>query len=220
MTEPETGPEKIDQTRERILDEAEKLFAEKGYHAVSVREITTEAACNLAAVNYHFGNKQNLYHEVFRSRWIPRARTLFGVFRESLASRKAPTQAEVVQALSEAFLRGPMTGEERQRHSQLMIRELSQPTEAFDIVVEEAVAPVMGTLTEQLKRSQPKRRVPQEEMTLNVLSIFAMTIYFNFSRPLVSRMTGCEYDDAFTARLVRHITRFSLHGMNPNRKER
>ena len=61
-----------DLTRERVLDEAETLFAQKGYHAVSVREITTAAECNLAAVNYHFGNKQNLYLEVFRERWFPR----------------------------------------------------------------------------------------------------------------------------------------------------
>jgi len=39
-----------DLTRERILDEAEALFANKGYHAVSVREITRAARCNLAAV--------------------------------------------------------------------------------------------------------------------------------------------------------------------------
>ena len=62
-----------DPTRERILDQAEILFAQKGYQAVSVREITTAARCNLAAVNYHFGNKENLYLEVFRARWVPRA---------------------------------------------------------------------------------------------------------------------------------------------------
>lgn len=60
-------------TRDRLLDEAEDLFAQRGFHAVSVREITKAAQSNLAAVNYHFGNKQNLYLEVFRSRWLPRA---------------------------------------------------------------------------------------------------------------------------------------------------
>ena len=68
--------EKVEDTRERILDEAEILFAGQGYHAVSVREITSAAQCNLAAVNYHFGNKHNLYLEVFRSRVIPRAERL------------------------------------------------------------------------------------------------------------------------------------------------
>ena len=61
--------DKNDGTKERILNEAEALFAEKGYHAVSVREISAAAECNLAAMNYHFGHKQNLYLEVFRTRW-------------------------------------------------------------------------------------------------------------------------------------------------------
>ena len=58
-----------DLTKERILDTAEVLFAQKGYQAVGVREITSAAKCNLAAVNYHFGNKENLYLEVL---WVNR----------------------------------------------------------------------------------------------------------------------------------------------------
>jgi AcrR family transcriptional regulator len=50
------------QTRQRLLDVAETLFAEHGFAATSVRDITSAAACNLAAVNYHFRDKQNLYH--------------------------------------------------------------------------------------------------------------------------------------------------------------
>ena len=54
-------------TRERILLAAQKLFSEKGFDATSVRDITTEAGCNVAAVNYHFGGKENLYVVAFRS---------------------------------------------------------------------------------------------------------------------------------------------------------
>jgi len=54
--------------RERLLDAAERLFAEHGFRAASVREITVAAGCNLAAVNYHFGGKLNLYREVFARR--------------------------------------------------------------------------------------------------------------------------------------------------------
>ena len=51
---------------------AEKLFSEKGYAQTSVRDITSAADCNLAAVNYHFGSKEKLYEEIFRQmmkRW-------------------------------------------------------------------------------------------------------------------------------------------------------
>lgn len=61
-------------TRERLLDEAEFLFTEKGYHAVAIRAVTRAAECILAAVNYHFDYKTTLYQEVFRTRWAARAR--------------------------------------------------------------------------------------------------------------------------------------------------
>jgi AcrR family transcriptional regulator len=50
-------------TKEKILSHAHKLFAEKGFNGVSVREISKAADVNLAAINYHFENKENLYKE-------------------------------------------------------------------------------------------------------------------------------------------------------------
>jgi len=50
----------ISDTKERILDAAERLFADHGFPATSMRDITQEAGVNLAAVNYHFGSKEAL----------------------------------------------------------------------------------------------------------------------------------------------------------------
>ena len=58
-------------TRERLLDAAERLFADKGFQETSVRAITTEANAHLAAVNYHFGSKQELIHSVIARRLDP-----------------------------------------------------------------------------------------------------------------------------------------------------
>lgn len=58
-------------TRERLLDSAERLFAERTYQATSLRRITAEAGANLAAVHYHFGSKQELFLAVFRRRIGP-----------------------------------------------------------------------------------------------------------------------------------------------------
>ncbi|MFD0389603.1 TetR/AcrR family transcriptional regulator [Tistrella bauzanensis] len=55
-------------TKERILDAAERLFAEHTYAGVSLRTITAEANVNLAAVNYHFGSKDALLQAVFHRR--------------------------------------------------------------------------------------------------------------------------------------------------------
>ena len=68
-------------TRDRLLDVAERLFAERGVDATSLRAITTEAEANLASVNYHFGSKD-------------------GLFLEILARRTAPVNAERLRLLS------------------------------------------------------------------------------------------------------------------------
>lgn len=59
------------ETKDRILDAAETLFAEKGFAAASLRALTTEAGANLAAVNYHFGSKENLFLAVIMRRIDP-----------------------------------------------------------------------------------------------------------------------------------------------------
>ncbi len=55
-------------TKERILHAAEDLFAQHGFAGTSLRQVTSRADVNIAAVNYHFGSKENLVHEVFKHR--------------------------------------------------------------------------------------------------------------------------------------------------------
>ena len=55
-------------TKDRILGAAEELFALHGFAGTSLRQVTTQADVNIAAVNYHFGSKENLVNEVFRRR--------------------------------------------------------------------------------------------------------------------------------------------------------
>lgn len=67
QSEANNEPEKTQSDlRQKILDVAERLFAEKGYAQTSIRDITKRAHCNISAVNYYFHGKKNLYVEVFR----------------------------------------------------------------------------------------------------------------------------------------------------------
>ena len=202
-----------DQTREKILTEAEALFADKGYHAVSVREITRRAACNLAAVNYHFGNKHNLYLEVFRSRCLPRAKKVHNDFKKTVSAFTSPSPADIIQTLAAVFLGGAMTDEERFQQSQLVSRELAEPTEAFEIMANGAFKPLFEDVLICLQAALPHRIVP-EKMVLSVSSIFSMIIHFNFARPMISLATGHVYDDDFKSKLIDHITDFALHGLS------
>ena len=201
-----------DHTRERILDEAETLFALRGYHAVSVRQITGAARCNLAAVNYHFGNKQNLYLEVYRQRWLPRAERVQQSFQNSLKNAPTPSADTVVQSLARAFLEGPLSDEERGRHLRLVLGELLRPTEAFEPIIERMVRPLMDRLVEDLRAAMPAD-ADDEQVILNAFSIMALALYFNLARPVIKAVLGAEAGNNLKTRLVDHLVEFSLNGI-------
>ena len=207
------GTPKVKISKERILQEAEALFAERGFYAVTIREITQAAHCNLAAVNYYFGNKQNLYMEVFRSLWKPRARRILARFESLLGSLGEVTLKGIVHAVAEAFIKGPLSDDERLRHFQLMVREMARPTEAFEMVVGDVIGPFQRKLAE-LIRPFMAREMGQVALLLHAQSIISMVIHFNFARNPVIRITGMEYDDVFKDALVKHVVQFSLSGLN------
>jgi len=91
-------------TKQRLLDAAETLFAQRGCHATSVRAITREAGANLAAVGYHFGSKEKLIQAVIDRRLAPLNRErLAGLERELGAAAVAGRRPEVA-ALLRAFV--------------------------------------------------------------------------------------------------------------------
>jgi AcrR family transcriptional regulator len=207
--------EKNNNTKARILKKAEELFAQKGYHAVSVREITTAANSNMAAVNYHFNSKKNLYMEVFRSQWVPRELRMYESFSKKLAEIATPSPDLVIQALASAYLEGPLTTEELRRHRQLIIREINNPTEVFEYVADHTMRPLFRILQQHLNAFFPDHS-NEESFTLDILSIFGILLYFNYSRPMITHITGKEYDNAFKSRLITHLVRFSLNGIGAN----
>ena len=217
-TTPDRPNHRNELTRERILDKAEALFASNGYHAVSVRKITRAARCNLAAVNYHFGNKQNLYLEVFRSRWLPRASRLHRNFRKSLKDNDNLSPNAVVRSLARAFLEGPMTDEERNRHHKLIFGELAQPTQAFELVADQVLKPLFTSLMSDLKIAMPDT-TRDRQLALNAFSILAMVLYFNLARPLITSVMDGHDEVDFKDRLIDHIVEFALHGIGAGKKE-
>ena len=90
-------------TKTRILDAAEKLFGEKGFDGTSLRDITTEADVNLAAVNYHFQSKDALVRAVIARRVVPvnqRRLELLDACEQAAGAGPLP-----IEAVLDAFIR-------------------------------------------------------------------------------------------------------------------
>jgi AcrR family transcriptional regulator len=113
-----------DQTRTAILAAAERLYAERGFGDVTLRDIVAEANVNLAAVNYHFGSKDELIAELFvtRSLALNRERLTELKAAEEAGDGRAPIDA-VLRALVGPTLRGCL-GPDNQRSTaaRFMIR--------------------------------------------------------------------------------------------------
>ena len=83
-------------TKDRLLHAAEELFAQQGFASTSLRQVTSRADVNIAAVNYHFGSKENLVNEVFRRRMDVMSAQRMEALRKATAA--APGQLDAILA--------------------------------------------------------------------------------------------------------------------------
>lgn len=121
-----------DATRDRIFLAAERLFAMNGFAAVSVRDITADAGVNLAAVNYHFGSKDALLFDIFRTRSLELNRTRARLLHEATEAHggKPPLRAILHALISPPTLWfDPACN--RYLALQFLIRARSEGTEAM-----------------------------------------------------------------------------------------
>jgi AcrR family transcriptional regulator len=152
-----------DETKERILLAAQKLFAERGFEAVSLRKITTEALANVAAVNYHFGSKEALIDEVIVQHMMPVMKERMRLLDE--AERQFQVGVVPVEVILDAFMRPFLTvmqesGESRELFCKFMGRCMSErgdklPDQAIRIV-QKVVKRVTAMLSDALPEMEPE----------------------------------------------------------------
>ncbi|MBS0209734.1 MAG: CerR family C-terminal domain-containing protein [Planctomycetes bacterium] len=195
----------VDDTRQRLLAAATEVFARKGFRDATVREICQAAGANIAAVNYHFGDKQRLYIEAVKSVQLGRAGEV------PMPDWNADTRPErmlhdFVHVMLVRILRDPREA----THFQLMVHELSQPTEACVELVRDFIRPHFELLLSIIDRLAPAD-LPLESRQLIAFSIVGQCLYHRVARPIIRLVTTEEqYSRHTPERLAEHITAFSL----------
>jgi len=140
-----TGQDEEDGTRDRILKTAERMFAERGFNGVSVRELAGAANVNIASIGYHFRNKEGLLAEVYRRHCEPmieeRLRGLTAASRLEGSARVAaiieafvrPALQQVDVEEGETFirLRAVLSGENSELLEKLVADNFDQSSSAF-----------------------------------------------------------------------------------------
>src|SRR5687768_4924825 len=113
-------------TREALLEAGAEIFARRGFAATTVREICDQAGANVAAINYHFGDKAGLYAEVL-AHALKCARQKYP---PHLGTTKTSTAETRLRAFVESFLLRLFDDGRHAWHGKLMSREMVEPTAA------------------------------------------------------------------------------------------
>jgi AcrR family transcriptional regulator len=165
-------------TRERILDAAEHLFMAHGFDGASMRQITREAAVNLAAVNYHFGSKEALMQEVFRRRldWLNEERMRVLDEMEEAAGDKPLKPSQIVDGFFGTLLR---LAEDKRRGGivflRLLGRTLTDPSDFIRTFLADKYAGVMDRYKQALFKALPD--VPRAEIVWRFHFMLGATSY-------------------------------------------
>lgn len=146
-------------TKQRILDAAEHLFARDGYHPTSLRSITTEANVNLAAVNYHFGSKESLLEAVIVRRLNPLNEIRLGQLEALLEKTERAGETlscrDVLRTFVEPTLRLRLMGSDREDFVALIGRILAEPRGVAMTIFLHHMEPLMNRLFQSLALSLP-----------------------------------------------------------------
>ncbi|PLX86873.1 MAG: hypothetical protein C0618_08225 [Desulfuromonas sp.] len=147
-------------TKSRILNAAEQLFAKEGYHFTSLRTITTTADANLAAVNYHFGSKEGLLKAVIERRLKPlnqrRADRIEKILSTAATEQRRPRTTDLLRAFIEPTLAFRNEGPGAVEFIALIGRAMNEPDETVRNCFIQQVMPLFILLYEGLKKARPE----------------------------------------------------------------
>lgn len=204
-----TRPDDED-SRTRLLNAAGEIFAVKGFQSATVREICSRAGANIAAINYHFGDKEKLYIEAvkqahrLRKEQVPMPEWPEGT----------PPEARLRDFI-ETMVRRMAVREMAPWHHQLMMREMASPTRACLEMVEESIRPEHERLIALLRELLPSD-VTRLQVDRTAFSIIGQCMFYKFGASVGRILLG---DEPYTrmaepASIAAHIARFTLDAIS------
>jgi AcrR family transcriptional regulator len=200
-------------TRELILDTAERLFAEHGLDATSVRDITGVAGVNLGAITYHFGTKQNLIAAMFNRYFGPFVQHTFKLIEE--AEQKASMEA-LLEALMRPMVEGSFrSGKKNVPFMRLMGRCQGEPSPEIQRLIRSHMQPVFSRFATAVQRVRPE--LPGEELFWRMQFVTgamhrALLISSREDLPLPKEVKKLDAEG-----LLRRLVAFAAEGMKAPR---
>jgi len=196
-------------TKDRILGAAEELFAQHGFAGTSLRQVTSRADVNIAAVNYHFGSKENLVNEVFRRRMDEMSAQRLSLLKAAV--QQHPGQLEPVLA---AFVE-PALALAQDRHGgsafiRVIARTYAEKNDSLRKFLSDQYGHVLRDFAKAIAACVPGLSKEELYWRLDFLSgalTYAMADFGLIKRP------GGVSEPAHRARAARELIKFAAAGL-------
>jgi AcrR family transcriptional regulator len=199
-------------TKDRILDVAETRFADHGFVATSLRDITSDAGVNIAAVNYHFGSKEALLAAVLERRIAPVNRERLELLDEAEAAANggaADLEALVRALLAPPFRRRLVVEGGAVKFLQLAGRIHSEPHAQARAIFLAQFGEVIRRFVPAFRKALP--RVPEEEVSWRLLFIMGAMAHTMMSTHMFD-VLGCR-QPSDTEELLEALVQFAVAGI-------
>ena len=205
-------------TKDLLLKAAEEFFTERGYAAVSTRELAEKAGVNLGAIQYHFGSKTQLFVETIRN-MMSRQKGAVSVFSEGRPPETREEAAVDLFFLVRGFV-SEMCHPKGPDACRVMHREVlgatSQNAELLEVlvssVVDEFFCPFDDDLMLIVRLLAPN--VEERELEMVAHSIYGQCSFYPMDKPYIERIRGIDYTkEPYLLKVCEHIASFTLKGL-------
>lgn len=208
-----------------LLNAGARLFAEKGYLAVSTRELTEEAGVNLGSIQYHFGSKSKLFIETIRHLFLQRqcgSALYFGYQRPSDAAEHVALEIAlfITKLLNDiCFPLGPDVCKLVNREMLGCVASDPEISEALvSTIADEFYGPADARLQSCIRILAPE--ITEDQLFLRSKSIIGQCCFYATNKAFVQRLHGKDYSQRETITAVRdNIVEFSLRGLGMSPEE-
>lgn len=197
------------ETRARLLRSGAEVFASEGFHGATVREICSKASANIAAINYHFGDKARLYEEVLSHQ----LGSVLLKYPPTVGTDPSAPPEDRLHAFILSFFLRVLDQSPGAWHGQLMAREMAAPTGALDRIVESILRPLSQTLNSILHEFLGPD-APAPLVSACAASVVGQILFYRHCQPVIHKLNPLlTFERADLERLARHVTDFSLAGI-------
>jgi len=204
---PKSGPE----TREKLLNVAEELFAKEGIGSVSLRRIMDAAQVGASQLNYHFGTKAGLLRALFERKLVMLNKERMSLLDEAMAKRSGPALEDILNAYFLPSFRQFSRPEKDGNFARLVARVGSDPSDLASEIAEEFLNSVQRRFVAALQKALPG--VPRTAIYWRLHVLMCVSIHTLTNPMRIYKLSGGACDPGDADQMYQSLLPILLHGI-------